>query len=500
MRFILVCLSLAVTAYASGDAPVISSDGADVMIEAGTDGKITLREPGASPPVDTTVGEMLATMTKMAADMATATDALNAANAKITSLEGDLASSNDIVTELKENLAANMEKIDAKIAIASTQLQDEVDSNFETFVEGQDKIKADIAANKVATAENSKKLANGFETVDKDIKTLADKVDSGGESTFQTCDPIVIKNSKLHPNVAKLKHIVGFATDLACEDGFFQDGPSQVTCFPSGKYCATEKFGVTSCDDQDLPTCSPCDDSTCKVCAEGANMCTLCKNKDKIPVLGGNCRDSYSSCKEMYDANKLKDGATEVQLLSRKPDGNKVSVKATCLVVGKQAHTHIKCIDFQNGRGCMNTNKVTDDNTCKKYGYEHVPFRSQKHYSAAFNHFGSSIMERFWKTPGAIYSGQGFIGDLTQCALNSESQCASEADLQSIDGKDWWFRNGKGIGAIGSLQPSGDYTEECYFGVHQPSPRMTSESFWQINDFDCKLYTGFYYMCGTKDY
>ena len=113
-------------------------------------------------------------------------------------------------------------------------------------------------------------------------------------------------------------------------------------------------------------------------------------------------------------------------------------------------------------------------------------------------HVAITVSLGFWKTPGGIFSNSDYIGDLTQCALNSESECAS--GLQSIDGKDWWFRNGGGLGEAGTLQPSGDYASGCYFAVHQPSPRMTKESFWQINDYVCRLYTGFFYMCGTSDY
>ena len=223
-----------------------------------------------------------------------------------------------------------MTTIDEKIATSTTQLQDELDSNFETFAEGQTKIKADIDANKIATTKNSETIANALETLDTDVQKLAEKIDAsnGGTSTFTTCEPIKIDNSKLHPKVASLKHIVGFETNLECADGYFRDGPVKVTCFPSGKYCESSKFGKTSCDDSELPSCKPCDDSTCKICAGGPEQCTLCKKADQIPVVGGTCRDSFASCKAMYDAGKLKkeDGATEVSLFSPKPDGQRVRI------------------------------------------------------------------------------------------------------------------------------------------------------------------------------
>eukprot|EP00729_Bicosta_minor_P000868 gene867-29749_t len=432
------------------------SDGADVQIEAGTDGKITLREPGASPPVETTVGEMLATMTKMAEDMAKATEALNAANDKISTLQDEVQGSKDELASLKDEIVANMTKIDEKINVAATQLQDEVESNFETFSDSQAMMKVDVAANKDSTVKNAETLANAIETLDTDIS-----------------------NSKLNKKVAELKHIVGFATRLECADGYYREGgAAEVTCFPSGKYCATEKFGVDECGNEELPTCEPCDDKTCKVCSEGADQCSLCKDEDQIPVIGGNCRDAFN--------------VIEVRGTSMKFS------RATCLVVDGKAHTHIKCNDFQNGRACISTNMVTAANTCTANGFKHVPFRSKAHFSAAFNHFGQPLMERYWKTPGAIYSDIDQIGDLTQCALNSDSSCAS--GLKSIDGKDWWFRDGAGIGFNPrELQPSGDYTAECYFGIH-PGPRMTENSFYQINDYFCQLYTGYFYMCGTSDF
>lgn len=502
MPFRLVCcLSLCIVAvYGAGDAPTISSDGADVQIEAGTDGKITLREPGASPPVETTVGEMLATMTKMAEDMAKATEALNVANDKISTLQDEVQGSKDELASLKDEIVANMTKIDEKINVAATQLQDEVESNFETFSDSQAMMKVDVAANKDSTVKNAETLANAIETLDTDVQKLADSIEnSEGGSTFQTCEPIKISNSKLNKKVAELKHIVGFATRLECADGYYREGgAAEVTCFPSGKYCATEKFGVDECGNEELPTCEPCDDKTCKVCSEGADQCSLCKDEDQIPVIGGNCRDAFKSCKEMYDANVLKDGVNEVSLLTKLQDGSQRGIKATCLVVDGKAHTHIKCNDFQNGRACISTNMVTAANTCTANGFKHVPFRSKAHFSAAFNHFGQPLMERYWKTPGAIYSDIDQIGDLTQCALNSDSSCAS--GLKSIDGKDWWFRDGADIGFNPrELQPSGDYTAECYFGIH-PGPRMTENSFYQINDYFCQLYTGYFYMCGTSDF
>merc|ERR1712216_177175 len=103
-------------------------------------------------------------------------------------------------------------------------------------------------------------------------------------------------------------------------------------------------------------------------------------------------------------------------------------------------------------------NTVTDENTCTAFGYMHVPFRNNAQYTAAFNQFGETVMNRFWKTPGGIYSDSNQIGNLADCALNSDSDCAS--DLKSIDGGEWWFRNG-GDQGFTERQPSGDYFAEC---------------------------------------
>lgn len=52
-------------------------------------------------------------------------------------------------------------------------MQDEVESNFETFSDSQAMMKVDVAANKDSTVKNAETLANAIETLDTDVQKLA---------------------------------------------------------------------------------------------------------------------------------------------------------------------------------------------------------------------------------------------------------------------------------------------------------------------------------------
>eukprot|EP00729_Bicosta_minor_P023712 gene23712-30107_t len=67
--FLTFFLGVATLAHVNGqNAPTVQADGADITIEAGDGGEITLSQPG-SPPVRTTVTALLDTIATLSSDM-----------------------------------------------------------------------------------------------------------------------------------------------------------------------------------------------------------------------------------------------------------------------------------------------------------------------------------------------------------------------------------------------------------------------------------------------
>jgi len=476
-----VAIFTLVIGHAVGDsAPTVQANGPDITIEAGDGGVVTLIQPG-SDGVTITVGDLLQTIASLTSDM-------EVLKTELAELKGETTSN---VTALQYDLQS---EVDAR--------DDSANSNLEMLNEKTANLGALITDNKVETEKNAAKISKSVEALDADLTKVSgavDKYHSSDTPTLTTCKPLnSIANSNLHSSVTTAQHVVGFQVGIPCKKGYYNKGPSSITCFSNGNYCSSDKWPVDPCDDDESSDieCAQCKDSqNCDECDE-TGACIKCNDK-KFLIYGGICEPPKKSCKELYKAGRLEAGVTKTTLITPKGEN---FVKAICVVEGGNAHTHVTCDALTGGRACINHGKVNAENTCTKNGYFVSPFRSQDHFKAVWNALGRDGMYKYFRTVGGVYKSTEGGGGESACAPFASSSNCLRQNWESIDGGEWW------ITSRGDRQePSGDYAAYDYLDsrlTYRSVPSVDGETgFDYFNDeLAYQHMSGNYYMCGSPDY
>lgn len=484
-------LGVATLAHVNGqNAPTVQADGADITIEAGDGGEITLSQPG-SPPVRTTVTALLDTIATLSSDMQNLKD-------ELATLKGETMTN---VTGLQQSLKEEQ---------AARSGSDS--SNLDALEDTKGNLESMIATNKEDVERNSAQITSSIEGLDADLTTLSasfDEFANNAAPTLTTCKPMgEIRNSLLHKSVTTVPHVVGFQVTVPCKPGYFSSGVPSLTCFSSGKYCASAKWPEESCDTDEASKakCTECNDTqNCNTC-DSQGDCTECKS-DKMAIYGGFCKEPATSCKALYNSNLIDEGVTDVALQT--PKGGKM-VKATCVVENGNVHTHVRCDGLTGGRGCRDHISVRADNTCTDAGYFVTPFRNQKHYAAAFKAWGKDLILKYYRTVGGVYHaeiGRNWAkGTYSQCTpFASTSSCAN--GFQSVDGGAWWITDRKN-----RAEPSGDYNALEYLeskfqnSLYQDNEIVSDDELAQVgfsrfnDNLAYQVKSGEYYMCGLAEY
>lgn len=491
--YVVFLLSLSMFGFTANAQPTIEANGDDLQLNAGPDGQITFVVPGQNPPVETTVAFLLNSimdLNKLVADLQAEVKELKAndgADAMV-DLKADVEDLKDSMSLAQKNVTGLQEDLKEEMDIR----QESIDSTVDMVNKETETLQTAVSANTKATVDLTETVQTDVESLDNDIGVLGKKVDKilsdgGGDGTptFITCPKMSIANSLLHPSVAKIEHIVGFSVTIKCKDGYFVDAVSaQVTCFAEGEYCASENFGVKSCDKSQLPKCTKCADG-CTSCISKDGGCSECEKGSYL--LNKKCvvTKDATSCKKLYDLGVLKDEKTDVQLTT--PKNGKV-VDAICLVAGGQAHTHIKCDQLNNGRTCPSHAIIAQETLCKSYGLYVTPFRNRKHWDAAFNSLGTRVLEQYYRTVGGVIGAKNGVS-YTNCSPFVSTNGCYKGDWKSVDDKEWFIYSER------YGEPNGDYTPGCYLQRRQ----ITAEGMTP-NDENCDHATGPYYMCGTSEY